>query len=161
MAPANLDFLAAPIGWAARWEARLRHRSWPADHACLVAAPRSTAAATAAPRCTPAIMSAMPEAALADLRGRFHTLTLLCDIPLRLGAAPDFSAPVPTPQVGVLHGPEATVAADIPFAADEEIIPFLPSLAQWGRPALDAMIASWWRVWRRSTSKGDPHRARA
>ena len=102
------------------------------------------------------MMAALPEAARAELRGRFHTLTLLFRIPLHLGAAPDFPPAPPPPRVGHVGAPEEIYTADIPFADHEEVLPFLPCLAQWGRAAMDSMIASWWRFWRRAAPAGDP-----
>ena len=76
------------------------------------------------------MMAALPEAARADLRGRFHTLTLLFRIPLHLGATPEFPPAPPTPQVGQVVAPEKIRTADIPFADHEELLPFLPCLAR-------------------------------
>ena len=131
LAPANLDFLAAPAAWAARWHARLRHRAWVSDHGCLMATPRSASSAAPRARCTPAMLAALPEAARADLRGRFHTLTLLFCIPTHLGAAPDLPpAPPPPPRSGSSVPLRRFIPLIFPFAADEEALPFLPALAR-------------------------------
>ena len=74
------------------------------------------------------MVAALPEAARADLRGRFHNLALLFGIPPHLGAAPCLPPAPPTPQVGVVGTPEEIYTADIPFSDTEEVFPFCPPL---------------------------------
>ena len=155
----RIDIVAAPCGAAWRWKVTADWRLGLSDHAVLLAS-ATTDAPVAARALNPAAFKAIPPEGLLELRGRFHGLMRLFRVPpggVTPPAADGAGRPARVEELPCGHPArgaldewgEGRASDDVVPEGPDSLVPRMGALARHGRAAMSAMIAGWWRKWRR------------
>ena len=157
---ATLDGVAVPTTEAWQWQVTVTwNTGTTSDHAAIHCS-LASGSSKGTPPCTPAVMKALPDAAIQDLRTKYHKLSHMFGLEHGIGndVPPPTHIRPPSPGNLPAHVPEDLHSSQDAAAVQDcntSTVPWNESLALRGYVYLDSMLTSWWKTWQKTAQRLD------